>query len=824
MNLEDKKIDQVLDAETNQIPVRLPVVLPALAMRGLVVFPGMLIHFDVARKKSIAALDAAVKGNRKIFLVMQKDFEVEDPKIDDLHTIGVVAEVRQVLKVADDNRRVLVEGIYRATLQDMLQDTDLLMAMVCEATLKPINRKPEYMQAMVRTLKHDLERYCELAPKVPKEMMINFIAQNDPIELVEYAAGNLMLPPEAKQQILEQSNPVIRLRLLIQVLRQESEILALEQEIESKVHDQMEANQREYYLREQMKAITQELGEGEDPLEEAAEYRLRIGMLSLPKTSEEKLLAEVDKLAKMPFGSHEGSVLRAYLDLVLSLPFNTASKEKNQVTAAEKVLDQDHYGMQKVKDRILEFVAVRQLAPDLKGQILCLEGPPGVGKTSIAKSLAKAMGRKFVRISLGGVRDEAEIRGHRKTYIGAMPGRIIEGIRQAGVNNPLILLDEIDKMSNDFRGDPSSAMLEVLDPEQNSHFSDHYVEIPFDLSHCVFITTANDPSAIPGPLKDRMEMISLPSYTRLEKLEIATRHLLPKQRKLHGLTAGKCKITPEALQHLIDFYSREAGVRQLERLIASVCRKVAKKIATDEVTRMTVTPAHLEELLGPKKYRAEGLAEQDPVGVVNGLAWTSVGGELLEIEALSLPGDGKVQLTGSLGDVMQESARIAISYLRSIAPQYGIPADFYKTTDLHIHAPEGAVPKDGPSAGVTMVTALVSRLANLPVHRDVAMTGEISLTGRVLAIGGLREKAMAAHRKGIRKVLIPADNLPDLAEVDEQVKAEITFVPVSHIETVLEHALVLPDIQASKQSDVLEQSVPPVLQPSGKPAPTAPVC
>ncbi len=797
---------------------KLPVSFPLLALRGLVVFPSMLLHFDVVREKSISALEAALAGNRRIFLAAQRDLAVEDPGLSDLYRVGVVAEVRQVLKMPDNSRRVLVEGLYRARICELLASKPHLMALVSEYPMGERKITPAREDAMLRILKKELEHYCSLVPKMPREMIEKMMTDEDASHLTEYVAGNLMLPMEAKQYLLEQSDPLIRMEDLIHALREESDVLALEQEIEGKVRDRMDDNQREYYLREQMKVISEELGEGEDPAEEALTYKMRILSLELPKESQEKLLSEVEKLGKMPGGSHEGSVIRNYLDTCLALPWNKSGKEVYDVKQAEKVLERDHYGLEKVKERILEFVAVRKFAPDLKGQIICLAGPPGVGKTSIARSLAEAVGRKYVRVSLGGVRDESEIRGHRKTYIGAMPGRIIDAIRQAGVNNPLILLDEIDKMGNDFKGDPSSAMLEVLDAEQNSSFRDHYIELPFDLSKVMFVTTANDVSAIPAPLYDRMEVVELSSYTREEKFRIAKQHLLRKQLKKHGLNAMRCRISDEALFSLIDFYVKEAGVRKLERTIASLCRKAAKKLATEEsVRQIRIGAKDLEGYLGPKKYKEDALPKEDRIGCVTGLAWTSVGGVTMEIEAASLPGDGKLSLTGSLGDVMQESAKTAISYVRQVADRYHIPADFYKTRDLHLHAPEGATPKDGPSAGVTFATALISELSGIPVRRDVAMTGEISLKGRVMAIGGLKEKAMAAYAMGIKTVIIPEENLPDLQEVDEVVKSAVEFIPASKLETVLKYALVIPEEPLKKEKAEVSGNQP-IMAAKSRPA------
>ena len=641
----------------------------------------------------------------------------------------------------------------------------------------------------MRTVKDLFEEYCSLSPKMPKDMVINALISEDPHYVAEYIAANIPLRIEEKQEILIATSPVKRLELLASYLESENDILSLEKDIYDRVKESIDKNQREYYLREQMRVIQEELGESDNPVDEAQQYFEKIDQLALPDEAREKLYKEADRLMKLPSNSHEGGVIRGYLDTCLELPWNKSTKDKIDLQKAEKLLDKEHYGLQRVKERILEVLATRALAPDIKGQIICLVGPPGVGKTSIARSIAKAMGRKYVRISLGGVRDESDIRGHRKTYIGAMPGRIINAIKLAGSNNPLMLLDEVDKMGNDFRGDPSSAMLEVLDSEQNFAFRDHYIEIPFDLSEVFFIATANDLSTIPAPLLDRMDVIELPSYTREEKFQIAKRHLLAKQMKKHGLTAKTFRLADDAIYGLIDFYTRESGVRKLEREIGALCRKADREIVGKGASRVMITGASLYDYLGPKRFRPDEPAERDEIGLVNGLAWTSVGGEMLQVEVAVMEGSGKVELTGSLGDVMKESAKAAISYIRSRAQEYGIDPNFYKNKDIHIHLPEGAVPKDGPSAGVTLTTALVSALTGTPVRRDVAMTGEITLRGRVLAIGGLREKTMAAYRAGIKTVLIPKENLPDLYEVDPVVKEAIRFIPADHVETVLQTAL-----------------------------------
>lgn len=762
-------------------------VMPLIALRGLVVFPGMLVHFDVGRKKSILALNEAMAMDQTVFLVTQTDMAIDDPDLSGLYPVGVVAKVRQVLKLPGDNLRVLVEGQYRAGIESLLQAEPFMSAIVRERLERRMAGSLR-AEAVMRECRTYFEEYAQLASKLPPDMAAGVASAQDAGYLADFIAAHIPLSVEEKQQILGTASVEKRMELLIGILARECSVLELEQDIHNRVHEQLDQNQKEYYLREQLKIISAELGGEDNPAEESQEYRRKIEALGLPADTADKLLHECDKLAKMPYGSHEATVSRNYLDTCLDLPWNESTKDTLDLDAARKILDRDHYGLDKVKERIIEALAVRRLSPELRGQVLCLVGPPGVGKTSIAKSVAAAMGRKYVRVSLGGVRDEAEIRGHRKTYIGAMPGRIIAAIRQAGTNNPLMLLDEIDKMSSDFRGDPSSAMLEVLDGEQNNAFCDHYIEVPFDLSNVLFITTANDASAIPAPLYDRMDVIELGSYTAEEKFHIAREHLLRKQVKRHGLTLRQVRIPDDVLRRIIDGYTREAGVRNLERCIAKICRKAAKKIVAGEAKSVRVT--ELEEYLGPVKYKADEAQRSDEVGVVNGLAWTSVGGETMPVEVAVLDGSGKIELTGSLGDVMKESARTAISYVRSRTAQWHIDREFYKTKDIHIHVPEGAVPKDGPSAGVTMATAIVSALTGIPVRHDVAMTGEISLRGRVLPIGGLKEKTMAAYTHHMKTVIIPAENEPDLAEVDGVVKENLQFVTASHLDTVLKTALV----------------------------------
>ena len=765
--------------------------MPVIALRGLTVFPNVLIHFDVSREISIKALEEAMASGDPVFLVGQKDIGVEYPEAKDLYTVGTVSNVRQILRTPGDNVRVMVEGGARGSLKRLLRSAPFLEAEVQPIQEEKAGQNSAKTEALIRSTYEMFRQYTELAPKTAPDLLINVLASEDPGYIADFIAQNIAMRNSDKQAILEELRPVRRLERLYRLLTREVEILGLDMEIQNRAREQMADNQRDYYLREQMKAIQAELGEGEGGGDsEIGDYRKKIAEAKLPDEVREKLEKELGRLAKQPFGSSEATVLRSYLDVCLELPWGRKTRERVSVEGARKALDHDHFGLDKVKERILEFLAVKQLAPDLKGQVICLVGPPGVGKTSVAMSVARAMNRKLARISLGGVSDEAEIMGHRKTYVGSMPGRIINAVKQAGVNNPLILLDEIDKLGQNFKGDPSSALLEVLDPEQNTEFTDHYVDMPFDLSNVLFITTANDAGRIPGPLYDRMDIIELGSYTLEEKLNIATRHLIKKQLKKHGIQASQLKFTKAAVKDLIESYTREAGVRTLERSIASICRKVAKMIVSDEeFTSYTVKPENLEELLGPRKYTRDQLSGEDTIGLVNGLAWTSVGGELLPIEVAVMEGTGKIQLTGSLGDVMKESAGAAITCIRTRAGALGISPKFYEKCDIHIHAPEGAVPKDGPSAGIAMATAITSALCGIPVRHDVAMTGEITLQGRVLPIGGLKEKSMAAYKNGIKTVLIPAENVPDLAEVDSVVKENVKFIPVKRVDTVLETAL-----------------------------------
>ena len=789
--------------------------LPVLPLRGLTAFPEMLIHFDVGRLMSIKALEAAMKNEQMIFLTAQRDLTTDTPKPEDLFEVGTVCIVKQILRLPGDNIRVLVEGKSRAAVEhfhESEKDSSCLYArvMVLNDVIPHTTLRRE--QALVRTAQAQFEEYAQYG-RISNDVMLAVANGGAPGYLADYIAQNISVDFEIKQEVLEELNVNRRLAHVIRILGEEIEILKIESDIQDQLKAAVDKNQKDYYLREQIKIIQSELGE-QDLAAETEEYREKVLALGLPREHEEKLLREVDRMNKLAGSSAELGVVRTYLDTVLELPWNVVSKEKVDLPRARKILDRDHYGLEKVKERILEFMAVKALAPDIKGQVICLVGPPGVGKTSIARSVAEALGREYTRMSLGGVRDEADIRGHRKTYIGAMPGRIMNAMRQAGTKNPLILLDEIDKMGNDFRGDPASAMLEVLDTAQNVAFRDHYIELPFDLSDVMFITTANDLDPIPRPLLDRMEVIELPSYTEEEKLQIAKRHLLPKQIKKHGMTRTNLSIGDAALKAVIAGYTRDAGVRKLEQVLAKLCRKAAKKIADGDAKRVIIHEKDLEELLGPAHYKKDNVAKRDEVGIVNGLAWTSVGGEMLQVEVAVVPGTGKIEITGNLGNVMQESAKAAITFVRSRTQALKIDPDFYKNQDIHIHFPEAAIPKDGPSAGVTMATAIVSALTGAPVHHDVAMTGEVTLRGRVMPIGGLREKTMAAYRAGMKTVVIPADNEPDLQECEQVVRDHIHFVAASTMDTVLETA-----IDFDRRPPAASLMVKPAVDPLSVPAP-----
>ncbi len=783
-------------------------IMPAVALRGLVVFPDMFIHFDVGREKSINALRKAMDTDQEIFLVTQKDISVDDPDYSELYEIGVVASVKQVLKLPgkSGNVRVAVEGLYRARLVEGVgAGKNYLKAMIFPIDEPEVKEEDsEYAKALVRHTKDVFAEYSDCAPQMPADVMTGVMQKNEPGELADYIAGNIMLEYEDRQSVLSTINPIRRLEEMCVLLANESNLLTIEADINEKVQEQIDKNQREYYLREQIKVISEELGGGTSHEEELSSFRESIFNLKASDEVKEKLFKECDRLEKYSSHSPEAAVSRNYIETCISLPWDNMKEENTDISKSRKTLENDHYGLEKVKKRILEYLSVRVLAPDIKGQIICLVGPPGVGKTSIARSIASATGRDYVRISLGGVKDEAEIRGHRKTYIGSMPGRIINAMQQAGSSNPLVLLDEVDKLSSDYKGDPTSALLEVLDPEQNSTFRDHYIELPFDLSKVMFITTANVESNIPDPLRDRMEIIELGSYTAEEKFHIAKKHLIPKQIKRHGLTASKMRITDKALRLIIEGYTREAGVRALEQKIAAVCRKAAMEVVENGAEKISVKPEDVEEYLGTRRYKADNMIKENEIGVVNGLAWTSVGGDMLEIETAVLKGSGKLELTGSLGDVMQESAKAAVSYIRSKADALPLNGNFYKENDIHIHVPEGATPKDGPSAGVTIATSLVSALTGIKVRKDVAMTGEITLRGRVLPIGGLKEKSMAAYRAGITTVVIPYDNVSDLDEVDEVVKEKITFRPVRTVDEVWEIALEKEEKSKNKKAAPVE--------------------
>ena len=766
--------------------------IPALALRGLTVFPRMTASFDVEREISVRALERAMETGQEIFLVTQRELGVELPEEKDLYEVGTVARVIQILRASNSMMRVVMEGGSRARLRRLWQREPFLQAQVELIGEEKSPRHGTRTEAMLRQTYALFGEYSELLPKQPESIFTTVMDATDPGFLADFIAQNSNLRYQDKQSVLEELRPLMRLRRVDEILKREISVIAMEQDIESKVRERVGQIQKDMILREQVKVLQNELGEGDSDAE-FDEYRTRICACRLPEETEKKLLKDVDRLSRQPFGSAEASVLRNYLDTVLDMPWGVETKERVSVETARRRLDRDHYGLEKVKERILEFIAVRRLNPDARGQIICLVGPPGVGKTSIALSIARAMNRKVARLSLGGVRDEADIRGHRKTYIGAMPGRIIEAISRSGSMNPLLVLDEVDKMGSDGRGDPASALLEVLDSEQNYAFRDHYLEIPVDLSRVMFIMTANTLDTIPRPLLDRMEIIEIPSYTDEEKVQIAQRHLLPKERQAHGLTASSLRVDESAIRAAIALYTRESGVRSLERQLGKICRKAAMQLATSDVKRVTVTEKNIKDFLGAPRAAQEKIPEKDLVGVVNGLAWTEVGGEILPVEVGVMDGSGKVELTGNLGDVMQESCRAALSCLRQRAQELGIAPDFYKTKDIHIHFPEGAIPKDGPSAGIAIATAVLSALTGQAVHRDVAMTGEITLRGRVLAIGGLREKTMGALRAGVHTVILPKENEKDLDEIDPLVREKLRFVPVETVDAVFAEALVLPE-------------------------------
>lgn len=762
--------------------------LPLLPLRGIIVFPGMIINLDVGRERSIKSVETAMNTTKQILLVTQRSAEDADPTAKSLYTFGVIAEVKQMLKLPNGAMRILVEGLERVEVISVVDAVGMNLEAYVEKRPDIIDNSAE-VEALRRMMEQTFEQWVVATKKVNSEVLLTFKDQEDPGRIADLIAGYLTIEIDEKEKILEAVDVKTRLKLLYTDLCKELEIVNLEKDISAQVRKQIEQNQREYYLREQLKAINKELDEGSDKESEVDEYKAKMSKLKLPKDVKQKLEKELDRLYKMPPMMAESAVIRNYLDTVLSLPWGKTTRENYDLKKAAEVLDKDHYGLKKVKERILDYLAVRAITKTNKGPIICLVGPPGVGKTSLAESIARAVHRKFTRISLGGIRDEAEIRGHRRTYIGAMPGRLINGMIDCGADNPVFLLDEVDKLGADFRGDPASALLEVLDPEQNSYFSDHYIEFPYDMSNVFWIVTANTVETIPAPLLDRLEVIELSSYTDDEKLKIAQLHLLPKERKANGLTGKNLTLSAATIQHIIRDYTREAGVRNLERKIATVCRKADRKIVEEKVEKVSVTPSNLKDFLGPIIFLESDMRARSEVGVCTGLAWTSVGGELLKIEVVVCEGKGKLVLTGQLGDVMKESAQAAFTYIRSRAKELGLEPDFNEKVDIHIHVPEGAIPKDGPSAGITMATAMESALTKRKVKADLAMTGEITITGHVLPIGGLKEKVLAAHRYRVKTVLIPKQNVQDLEEIPENVRADMEFIPVEHMDQVTKLAL-----------------------------------
>lgn len=764
------------------------ILMPCIPLRGLSIFPRTILHFDIGREKSIKALESAMNGDKLLFVTSQKDENILIPTPDDYYQVGTVVKVKQMLKIQGDAVRVLVDGQYRATLEEIVTEEPFIQAAVEEAEIIPADNTELEVQAMMRSVLCAFDEYIELNPAVKEEVydLINSIEEPD--IFADTIAMQMDIKISAKQEILEAFDVKERLEILNRIILEENQILRLERNISEKVQESVKQNQKEYILREQMKAIQDELGYGEEAAGEAARWTEELEKLELDEKITKKVKREINKFTKMAPNSADAAVIRNYVETVIGLPWHNSSKTNSDLKRAEKILNEDHYGLEKVKERILEYLAVVHLSKAIKGPIICLVGPPGVGKTSIARSIARATGREFVRMSLGGVRDEAEIRGHRRTYIGAIPGRIITSIKDAGTNNPVFLFDEVDKIGADFKGDPASALLEVLDPEQNKDFTDHFLDLPFDLSKVMFITTANSVETIPRPLLDRMEVIEVSGYTEEEKVKIAQQYLIPKQVKAHGLKPKNFSITEKALRDLINYYTRESGVRNLEREIGSLCRKVARKIVTKKGTGFRISPASLEKYLGKKKYRYDIVEGESEIGVVTGMAWTQVGGDTLFIETALVPGSGKIQLTGQLGDVMQESAKAAITYIRSIAADYNIEEEFYKKYDLHVHVPEGAVPKDGPSAGVTMFTSVMSALTDTPVRKDVAMTGEITLRGKVLPVGGIKEKVLAAHRAGIKTILLPRENEADIDDIPQAVRKQLEFILLDRAASALEYA------------------------------------
>ncbi len=764
--------------------------LPLIPLRGLSVFPYMVLHFDVGREKSVNALEAAMVNDQLIFLTTQKEAETDLPTNDDFYEVGTISKIKQMLKLPGDAIRVLVEGISRGRIVKNIQDEPYFKCEIEEEIYVEEIETDKELEALMRTVLNSFESYITLSSRISPEVFISVASIEEPGRLADVVTSHMILKIEQKQHILEAFDPKERLEELYKILLREIQILEIEREINIRVKNQISKVQKEYYLKEQLKAIQEELGEDGGVEEEIEEYREKIEKAHLPKVVEEKVLKEVDRLYKLSPVSAEGGVIRNYVDWILDMPWNKKTKDRLDIKKAKEILNEDHYGLKNVKERILEYLAIRQLAKEMKGPILCFVGPPGVGKTSIGKSIARALNRKFVRMSLGGMRDEAEIRGHRRTYVGAIPGRIISSIKEAGTKNPVFLLDEIDKLNHDFRGDPASALLEVLDPEQNKEFTDHFLEVPFDLSNVMFITTANTLSTIPRPLLDRMEVIEISGYTEEEKVKIAQNYLLPKQKKRHGLKEKNLQISEQTIRDIINYYTRESGVRHLERQLAKLCRRAAKKIVEEKVKTVRINISNLEKYLGMKRFRYDKAQQNNEIGIATGLAWTSVGGETLFIEVTTMKGKGKLVLTGQLGDVMKESAQAGISYIRSKIEDFNIPEDFYQQMDIHIHIPEGAIPKDGPSAGVTMATAVISALTKNPVDKNVAMTGEITLRGRILPVGGIKEKVLAANRAGITKVLLPIENKKDIEEIPDNVRKKLKFIFVENMDQVLEHAFI----------------------------------
>ncbi|KZZ85875.1 MULTISPECIES: endopeptidase La [Bacillaceae] len=761
--------------------------IPLLPLRGLLVYPTMVLHLDVGRDKSVQALETAMMNDHMIFLATQKDISIDEPAEDDVYRVGTYTKIKQMLKLPNGTIRVLVEGLERGEIHSFQEENDTLMVTI--ETLTDSSKKDVESEALMRTLLEYFEQYIKLSKKVSAETFASVADIDEPGRVADLVASHLPLKLKEKQEVLETVDIKDRLHKVISMINNEKEVLNLEKKIGQRVKRSMERTQKEYYLREQMKAIQKELGDKEGKTGEVSLLAEKIEQAGMPEEIKAAAAKELDRYEKVPSSSAESAVIRNYIDWLLSLPWSNATEDRLDLRIAEKILDEDHHGLEKVKERVLEYLAVQKLTNSLKGPILCLAGPPGVGKTSLARSIAKSLNRNFVRISLGGVRDESEIRGHRRTYVGAMPGRIIQGMKKAGSINPVFLLDEIDKMSSDFRGDPSSALLEVLDPEQNHNFSDHYIEETYDLSKVMFVATANNLATIPGPLRDRMEIITIAGYTELEKIQIAKDHLMPKQLEAHGLKKANLQVKETALQNIVRYYTREAGVRGMERQLAAICRKAAKKIVSEEKKKIIVTDKTLQDYLGKQIFRYGQAEIEDQIGVATGLAYTTVGGDTLSIEVSLSPGKGKLILTGKLGDVMKESAQAAFSFIRSRAEKLNIDPEFHEKNDIHIHVPEGAVPKDGPSAGITMATALISALTGRPVRKEVGMTGEITLRGRVLPIGGLKEKSLSAHRAGLKKIILPRENEKDLEDIPESIRNDLTFVLVSDIEEVLKHAL-----------------------------------